>query len=43
MNRNDVTEKIIATKVAQDLTWEGISPPGSASPRNGPPRCAWAR
>jgi cyanate lyase len=25
MNRNDVTEKIIATKVAQDLTWEEVA------------------
>ena len=25
MNRNDITEKIITTKVAQGLTWDGIS------------------
>jgi cyanate lyase len=25
MNRNDVTEKIIATKVSQGLTWEGVA------------------
>jgi cyanate lyase len=25
MNRNDVTEKIIATKVAQGITWEAVA------------------
>ena len=25
MNRNDVTEKIIATKVSQGLTWEQVA------------------
>ena len=43
MNRNEVTEKIISTKVAKGLQWEAMWPRKWASPKNGPRPCAWAR
>ena len=43
MNRNDITEKIIATKVSKGIQWDRRGQARSASPRNGPPPLAWAR
>jgi len=42
MNRMDVTEKIISTKVSKGLKWEDVAKKWG-NPRSGPLHCAWAR
>jgi cyanate lyase len=42
MNRNDVTELIIAAKIKKGLKWEDVAR-RSACPRNGSPPAASAR